>query len=123
MSSTIRKKLIDHMEFYGLSPHTQKGYITGVKGLAKYYNQSPNTLTNDQVRAYFHHLLRERKLQWSFCQNYLSGITEVMFAGEVISLLKPFLPRCFRFFHKILPLKSWDVVNSVNLLIYPFNDF
>ena len=74
MSSTIRKKFIEHMEFYGLSPHTQKGYITGVKGLAKYYNQSPETLTDDQVRAYFHHLLRERKLQWSSCKNYLSGI-------------------------------------------------
>jgi integrase len=75
MSSTIRKKFIEHMELYGLSKFTQKGYITGVKGLATYYNQSPETLTDDQVREYFRHLLTERKLQWSSCKNYLSGIT------------------------------------------------
>jgi integrase len=63
------------MELYGLSKFTQKGYITGVKGLAKYYNQSPDTLSDDQVRKYFRHLLTERKLQWSSCKNYLSGIT------------------------------------------------
>lgn len=75
MSTTIRKKFVDHMELYGLSKATQKGYITGVKGLAKYYRQSPDTLTDDQVREYFRHLLIERKLQWSSCKNYLSGIT------------------------------------------------
>jgi len=37
MSSELRKKLIDRMNFYGLSKHTQKGYITAIKGLAKYY--------------------------------------------------------------------------------------
>ena len=75
MSSKIREKFVDHMELYGLSKFTQKGYITGVKGLAKHYNQSPETLTDDQVRAYFRHLLTERKLEWSSCKNYLSGIT------------------------------------------------
>jgi integrase len=63
------------MELYGLSKHTQKGYITGVKGLATHYNQPPETLTDNQVRAYFRHLLTERKLQWSSCKSYLSGIT------------------------------------------------
>ncbi len=55
MSSKIRAKFIDHMKFYGLSKETRRSYITGVKGLAKYYHQSPEKLTDDQVRAYFHH--------------------------------------------------------------------
>jgi integrase len=75
MSSKIREKFVGHMELYGLSKFTQKGYITGVKGLAKHYNQSPETLTDDQVRAYFRHLLMVRKLEWQSCKNYLSGIT------------------------------------------------
>jgi site-specific recombinase XerD len=75
MSSKIREKFITHMEFYGLSKQTQRGYITGVKGLAKHYCQSPETLTDDQVRAYFHHLLTERKLEWTSCKSYLCGIT------------------------------------------------
>lgn len=76
MGSKIREKFINHMELYGLSKATQKGYLTGVKGLSLYYNQSPDTLTDNQVRAYFHHLLTERKLQWSSCKNYLSGINQ-----------------------------------------------
>jgi hypothetical protein len=38
-------------------------------------------------------------------KNYLSGITEGMLAGEVISLLEPFLSRCFRFFQTFFPLR------------------
>jgi integrase/recombinase XerD len=74
MSSAIRAKFIEHMELSGLSKHTQKSYITGVKGLAQYHNQSPEKLTNDQVRLYFQHLILERKLSWSSCGPYLSGI-------------------------------------------------
>ena len=75
MSSELRKKFKDHMEFYGLAYHTQRGYIAAMRGLAGYYNLSPDKLTDDQVRAYFRHLLLERKLVWTSCKNYLSGIT------------------------------------------------
>ena len=75
MSSKIRENFVDRMNLYGLSEHTQRNYITGVNGLAKHYNQPPETLTGDQVRAYFRHLLKERQLAWTSCKNYLSGIT------------------------------------------------
>jgi site-specific recombinase XerD len=75
MSSKLRKKLNDHMEFHGLAHHTKRGYIAAIRGLAGHYNLSPDKLTDDQVRAYFHYLLMERKLAWTSCKNYLSGIT------------------------------------------------
>lgn len=75
MSSTIKEKFIGHMELFSLTKETQRGYISGVRCLAKHYNQSPETLTNEQVHAYFHHLLIERKLAWGSCKTYLSGIT------------------------------------------------
>jgi integrase len=53
MSSKTRDKFVARMNLYGLSKHTQRGYITGVKGLAKHYNQSPETMSDNQVRAYF----------------------------------------------------------------------
>jgi hypothetical protein len=74
MSTTIRDKFIEHMAFSGLAKQTQRSYITGVKGLAYHHNQSPETLTNDRVRAYFRHLLLERKLAWASCGAYLPGI-------------------------------------------------
>jgi len=75
MGSTIREKFIEHMELFGLTKETQRGYISGVRCLARHYNQSPETLTDDQVRAYFRYLLLERKLTWGSCKTYLSGIT------------------------------------------------
>ena len=33
MITPIRAKFIEHMEFLGLSKHTQRSYINGVKGL------------------------------------------------------------------------------------------
>jgi integrase/recombinase XerD len=75
MGSKIREKFVEHMEFFGLTKETQRGYISGVRCLARHYNQSPETLTDDEVRAYFRYLLMERKLAWGSCKTYLSGIT------------------------------------------------
>lgn len=75
MSSKLRKQFNDHMEFHGLAHHTKRGYIAAMRGLAGHYNLPPDKLTDDQVRAYFRHLLMERKLAWTSCKNYLSGIT------------------------------------------------
>ena len=75
MSSKIREKFVNHMGWQGLTEETQRGYVTGVRGLAKHYAQSPEKLTDDQVRAYFYHLLTERKLEWTSCHSYLTGIT------------------------------------------------
>jgi len=75
MGSKIRKKFIEHMEMRGIAKETQRGYISGVKDLARHYDQSPDTLSNAQIRAYFQHLLLERKLGNATCHNYLSRIT------------------------------------------------
>ena len=74
MGSKIRNKFVEHMEFTGLSKQTQRSYITGVKGVAKHYKRSPELITDDQVRAYFRHLVMERKLARASCYAYLSGI-------------------------------------------------
>jgi integrase len=74
MGSKIRNKFVEHMEFTGLSRQTQRSYITGVKGVARHYKRSPELITDDQVRAYFRHLVMERKLARASCYAYLSGI-------------------------------------------------
>lgn len=75
MSNPIREQFIEHMTFHSLAYETQRGYISGVRCLANHYNQSPEKLSNEQVREYFRHLLLEKKLTWSSCKTYLSGIT------------------------------------------------
>jgi site-specific recombinase XerD len=73
--SDLRNQLLDRMNLYGFSEYTKHGYVSSVKGLAKFYSQSPDQLTDEQVRDYLRHLLTERKLAWNSCKNYLCGIT------------------------------------------------
>ncbi len=75
MSNPVREKFVEHMQLHGLTKETQRGYISGVRCLANHYHLSPEKLSNDQVRDYFRHLLLKRKLAWSSCKTYLSGIT------------------------------------------------
>jgi integrase len=56
------------------SKSTKRNYVNAVKGLAKYCNQSPDTLTNDQIQEYLRHLLEDLNLSWGTCNNYFSGI-------------------------------------------------
>ena len=75
MSSELRTQLITQMDLHGLAPNTQRGYLMSVKALAEYYKESPEKLTDEQIRAYFHHLLKERKLAKRSCHRYLTGLT------------------------------------------------
>ena len=74
MSTELRAQFINYMTLQRLSHHTQRNYIRGVKGLAEFYNQSPDKLTNDQIQDYLRHLLEDHKLSWGTCNNYFSGI-------------------------------------------------
>jgi site-specific recombinase XerD len=48
-----------------LSVRTRESYIASVRGIAKHYKRSPDTLTEDEVQRYLLHLINERKLAWS----------------------------------------------------------
>jgi len=74
MATELRTQFINYMTVQRFSPHTKKNYVNAVKGLAKYYNQSPDTLTNDQIQEYLRYLLEDLKLSWGTCNNYFSGI-------------------------------------------------
>lgn len=74
MSKDLRTQFINYMTMKRFSQNTKDSYVSSVKGLAKYYNQSPDTLTNDQVQEYFRYLLEDRKYSWGTCNNYFSGI-------------------------------------------------
>jgi len=62
------------MTLRGFSPKTKEAYVGAVAGLAFYYSQSPDKLTNDQIQAYLLHLITDRKLAWSSCNVVFSGL-------------------------------------------------
>lgn len=67
--------MIRDLQVRRLSDRTQEAYIGAVAGLAKYYKQSPDQLTDQKVQDYLLHLLNDRHLAWSTCDLYAAGIS------------------------------------------------
>jgi site-specific recombinase XerD len=74
MSTDLRAQFLNYMTLQRFADHTKRTYVTGVKGLAKYYKQSPDTLSNEQIQDYLRYLLEDRKLTWGSVNAYLSGL-------------------------------------------------
>ena len=75
MYSELRNRFVDYMTLHRFSEHTMRGYLSSVETLAKYHNQPPDTLTNEQIQAYLLYLIKDRKISWGSCNNYFAGIT------------------------------------------------
>jgi site-specific recombinase XerD len=45
-----------------MAPVTVRSYVGVMAGLAKYYHQPPDQITNEQIKAYLYYLAQERKL-------------------------------------------------------------
>lgn len=58
---TLRQRLIDELEVRGMSRKTQEAYIGFVSRLARHYRRPPDRISDEELRAYLLHLLRERK--------------------------------------------------------------
>lgn len=63
----LRARMLQQMQLHRLAPGTQQLYATAITDLTRYYRRSPDQLTPEEIRAYLHHLLEERKLAWSTC--------------------------------------------------------
>ncbi len=50
MSTELRTQFLNYMTLQRFSPYTKKNYVTAVKGLAKFHNQSPDRLTTIRFR-------------------------------------------------------------------------
>jgi integrase/recombinase XerD len=48
----LRKRMIEDMQLRGLGLRTQTCYVAAVRRLADHYGRSPDTLSEEEVRAY-----------------------------------------------------------------------
>lgn len=78
----LRQKLIEEIQLRGLSSHTQDSYVRSVTGLARFYHRSPDQITDDEIRDYLLHLLREKKLAASSIIVAVSAMR--FFFGQVV---------------------------------------
>jgi integrase/recombinase XerD len=75
MSNDLRTRFLNYMTLQRFAQGTKEKYVAAVKGLSDFYNQPPDTLTNDQLQEYFCHLIEDRKLAWGSCNNHFAAIS------------------------------------------------
>jgi integrase/recombinase XerD len=72
--TTLRQKMIDAMLVRGFSVRTQRSYLDAVIHLSRYYQCSPERLSNAQLQDYFRYLVIERQLSPASCRLSFNGI-------------------------------------------------
>jgi integrase/recombinase XerD len=70
----LRQALIDECKIRGYSERTRDSYLYAVTQLAKYYHQSPDTVSDEQLEQYFRSLSLERGLSSATIHLQLNGI-------------------------------------------------
>ncbi len=60
--TTLRQHFIRELVIRGIASRTQESYVAAVYGLAKYYRQPPDRLSDEQLKQYVFYLAQEREL-------------------------------------------------------------
>lgn len=75
MSMDLRSQFTKYLKLNRFSKCTQKNYILAIKGLAEFYNQSPDSLSEEQIQNYLFYLIEDKKLVWGSVNTILCGIS------------------------------------------------
>ena len=70
----LRQKMSEDMQLRGLSEITQDRYVRAVRQLAEHYDESPDKITEEELRQYFLYLKNDKKAARSTCTIALCGI-------------------------------------------------
>src|ERR1039458_7387441 len=72
--TTLRQNFIRELVIRGMSPRTVDAYVKAMAGVAKYYHQSPDQLSDEQLKDYLLYLAQERKLAAGLLNVAVSGM-------------------------------------------------
>ncbi|MGB6066647.1 MAG: site-specific integrase [Desulfomonilaceae bacterium] len=68
------KRLTENMQLFGFSQRTQETYLYRVEKLIEYFNKTPDTITDDELREYFLYLRNTKKYSRATMTIALCGI-------------------------------------------------
>ena len=88
----LRQKMIRAMELKNLSHHTQRAYLEAVAGIARFYKQSPDKMTKEQIEDYLLYLKQDKGNAPNSCYSVLTGL---------------------RFFYKYVTEKEMPIMYSI----------
>jgi site-specific recombinase XerD len=66
----LRRRMIEDMQLRGFSERTQEAYVRAVRQLAAHYDQSPDQITEEELRQYF--LYNKNVRKWSRAASTIS---------------------------------------------------
>jgi site-specific recombinase XerD len=66
--------MIEDMQLRGLAERTQQSYVAAVRGLAEYYNKSPEQMSEGELREYLLYLKNKKKAAASTCGQVLCAL-------------------------------------------------
>jgi len=72
--TVLRQKMIEDMQLRGFAFRTQEAYLLAVRQLARYYNKSPDQVTEEELRQYFLYLKNVKHAARNTCTIALCGI-------------------------------------------------
>ena len=72
--TVLRQKMIEDMQLRGFALRTQQAYLLAVRQLARYYNKSPDLVTEEELREYFLYLKNVKHAARNTCTIALCGI-------------------------------------------------
>lgn len=78
----LRERMIRELQLHRRSPRTIESYVGAVAELAKHCGRSPDEISLEEVRGFFHHLIVQRKLSFSTCNQKLAAVR--FFYGQVL---------------------------------------
>jgi integrase/recombinase XerD len=70
----LRQRMTEDMQLRGLAPLTQRAYLRAVGDLARYYDKSPDLVSEEELRQYFLYLHNEKHVSRSTATVILCGI-------------------------------------------------
>jgi len=74
MMKELRERLVVDLQLSGIKPNTQKNYLREVDNLIKYFNRSPEELTEADLKEYLLHLMEDRHLSEGSFRFYVAAL-------------------------------------------------
>lgn len=72
--NSLRTRYLQEMQRRNYSPRTIKTYVSCLKRLSVYYNQSPDTISIQEVKDYLHHIIVKQQASNSLINQTISAV-------------------------------------------------
>lgn len=92
--TALRQRTLQDLELAGLGPRTCEAYLRAVRQLAEHFSQSPDKLSETQVRDYFCHLKNEKA--------FAAGSLKIAYSG-------------IKFFFRHTAPRDWETLKSLRV--------